>query len=54
MMVDSRATTARPSDNASETSAATFTLIDPSIALTLAAYIKTQVTLWLINYASPQ
>jgi len=40
-MVDSRATTARPSDNASETSEATFNLIDP----TGAAYIKTHFTL---------
>ena len=40
-MVDSRATTARPVDNASETSGATFTLIDPPIAaLDPAAYSK--------------
>lgn len=52
-MVDSRATTARPADNASETSEATFTLVDAPIALlTTAAYISNKPVLYtlLITY----
>lgn len=51
-MVDSRATTARPSDNASETSGATFTLIDAPAGFTPAAYISNLCYTLLINNVS--
>jgi hypothetical protein len=52
IMVDSRATTARPSDNASETSEATFTLIDAPAGLTPVGCISNSDYTFPINYVS--